>query len=247
MPIALITDIHANREAFTACVAHAERHGASHYALLGDFVGYGPDPGFVVDQIMELVAGGAVAVMGNHDEAVVKGARPNMTGDARTVIEWTRGQLSAVQLDFLAGLPMKVEDDPVLYVHANAWDPQGYEYIFGTVEAGRSMRATAQRITFCGHVHVPMLYHMGLTQRVEEFQPHPGSAIPLSAARRWLAIPGSCGQPRDGNPAACYAMFDELNALLTFYRVPYDHYETSRKIRAAGLPQRVFVRLEEGV
>ncbi len=61
-------------------------------------------------------------------------------------------------------------------------------------------------------MHEPVLYHMGLTQRVEVFEPVPGTPIPLSAARRWLAIPGSVGQPRDGNPAACYASFDELTA-----------------------------------
>jgi len=87
---------------------------------------------------------------------------------------------------------------------------------------------------------------MGLTQRVETFSPIPGTPIPLSAARRWLALPGSVGQPRDGNPAACYATFDELNNLLTFWRVPYDRELAARKVREAGLPERMATLLLTG-
>jgi len=132
-------------------------------------------------------------------------------------------------------------------VHANAWAPADFEYVSGALEAGRSLRATRSRITFCGHVHEPVLYHMGLTQRVETFHPVPGSPIPLSAARRWLAVAGSAGQPRDGNPAACYATFDEVDHLYTLWRVPYDYTEASRKVRAAGLPQRLADRLQGGI
>lgn len=246
MPIALITDIHSNREAFTACLEHAERHGAQRYALLGDFVGYGADPGWVVDRVMELVEQGAAAVLGNHDAAAAIATREEMNNDAQAAIAWTRSQLNPEQHDFLAQLPLREEEGPILYVHANAWAPANFEYVSGAMEAGRSMRATKARVTFCGHVHDPMLYHMGLTQRVEVFQPVPGSSIPLSAARCWLAIPGSCGQPRDGNPAACYAIYDEQNSLLTFFRVPYDHTSAARKIREAGLPERLAARLEVG-
>jgi predicted phosphodiesterase len=74
MKLALVTDLHANREAVSAVMAHARGQGAGRYAFLGDFVGYGADPGWVVDLVREHVARGAVAVMGNHDAAVVQGA-----------------------------------------------------------------------------------------------------------------------------------------------------------------------------
>lgn len=246
--LALITDIHANREALTACLDHAERHGAQRYLLLGDFVGYGADPGWVVDRVMALVEEKrAIALLGNHDAAAAVAPRERLNPDARLVIDWTRARLDSRQLDFLARLPLQYEDGPCLYVHANAYAPDEFEYITGAFEAGRSMRSTRARITFCGHVHEPMLYHMGINQRTEEFKPVPGSPIPLSASRRWLALPGSCGQPRDGNPAACYAILDELTYMLTFWRVPYDHQEAARKMRAAGLPQRLASRLEGGI
>lgn len=247
MLIAFITDIHANREAFEACLAHAEQHGAQRYAFLGDFVGYGADPAWVVDTVMRYVDEGAVALLGNHDAAAAQAPRDRLNADARQVIAWTRERLDARQLAFLANLPLRHEDGPCLYVHANAYAPADFEYVTGAFEAGRSMRSTRARVTFCGHVHEPMLYHMGVNQRTEEFVPIPGSAIPLSASRRWLALPGSCGQPRDGNPAACYATFDEIGSLLTFWRVPYDHEGAARKVRAAGLPQRLATRLEGGI
>ncbi len=245
--IALFADIHANREAFEACYEHAQRRGAERFALLGDFVGYGADPAWVIDRAIELVAGGALAVIGNHDAAVAHGPHDHLNPDARHAVAWTRARLSDAQLRFLAALPPSCDDDPCLFVHANAWAPLAFEYVLHPMEAARSMNATARRITFCGHVHEPRLYHMGSGGRVEEFEPHPGSAIPLAAARRWLALPGSVGQPRDGNPAACYALFDELTNLLTYWRVPYDFETAARKIRAAGLPQRLATRLQGGV
>jgi diadenosine tetraphosphatase ApaH/serine/threonine PP2A family protein phosphatase len=70
--------------------------------------------------------------------------------------------------------------------------------------------------------------------------------IPLSEQRRWLGIPGSAGQPRDGNPAACYAMFDSALHTITFHRIPYDHDAAAAKVRAAGLPQSLAERLTDG-
>ena len=51
MKCAVITDLHANREAVDAVLDHARSQGAERWVLLGDFVGYGADPGWVVDQV----------------------------------------------------------------------------------------------------------------------------------------------------------------------------------------------------
>jgi diadenosine tetraphosphatase ApaH/serine/threonine PP2A family protein phosphatase len=246
MKLALVTDLHANREAVEAVLQHARSRGAQRYAFLGDFVGYGADPGWVVDLIREQVAQGAVAVMGNHDAAVVEGPLPTMIPEAREVVAWTRAQLDASQLDFLASLPMSVGDGDRLYVHANAYAPTEWGYVVGRMEAVRSLQATAARYTFCGHMHEPRLFHLTGTGKTGDFVPMPGTPIPLSPQRRWLAIPGSTGQPRDGNPAACYAMFEPETAILTFHRVPYDVEGASAKIRAAGLPPRLADRLHHG-
>jgi len=246
MTIALLTDIHANREALEACLAHAEQRGAAQYTFLGDYVGYGADPGWVVDTVMRFAQQGSIALRGNHDEAAGGSPDVHLNEDARQCIDWTQTQLKADQLGFLRELPLTAKDGICLFVHANGWDPKNYEYILGPMQAARSMRVVRSRITFCGHMHEPMLYHMGRTERVEVFSPVPGTAIPLSAARRWLALPGSVGQPRDGNPAACYATFDALNNMLTFWRVPYDHETASHKVLAAGLPERYARQLLHG-
>ena len=70
--------------------------------------------------------------------------------------------------------------------------------------------------------------------------------MPLSAGRRWLAIAGACGQPRDGNPAAACALLDTDANTLTFLRVPYDHDAAAAKILAAGLPASFASRLRTG-
>jgi diadenosine tetraphosphatase ApaH/serine/threonine PP2A family protein phosphatase len=244
--IALVTDLHGNRESVSAVIEHARGQGAQRWALLGDFVGYGADPGWVVDLVQEFVAQGAVAVLGNHDAAVVHGTLPTMIAEARQVVAWTRARLTPRQLEFLAALPMSVVDGDRLFVHANAFAPADWAYVDGRHAAVLSLQATNCRYTFCGHMHNPMLFHLSATGKAGDFLPVPGVPIALSPQRQWLVIPGSAGQPRDGNPAACYAMFDAATATLTYHRVPYDHQTAGAKIRAAGLPQRLAARLHDG-
>jgi len=242
--IALLTDVHANLEALLACLEHADRAGASRCVFLGDLVGYGADPAAVLDIVAGLVARGGAAVMGNHDQATLQGPSPRMNADARAVIGWTRSRLSPDALAFLAGLPLSLEESGRLYVHANAWAPEQWDYITSPFDAGRSMRATLCRTTFCGHMHRPALYHMGPDGRTAAFTPTPNAGIPLGPPRRWLAIPGSVGQSRDGNPAACYALLDDATDVLAFHRVPYDVDASVTKIRKAGLPLSFNARFE---
>lgn len=249
MKLAIVTDLHANREAVQAVMDHAAAQGAERYAFLGDFVGYGADPAWVVDLVREHVGRGAIAVRGNHDAAVVRGALPSMRVDARYVVEWTRERLDAAQVEFLAGLPLTRSLGEILFVHANAHNPGGWEYLQGRLEATRSLLAAGQhghRIVFCGHVHEPHLFHLSLLGKAGEFMPVAGEPIPLLPPRAWLAIPGAAGQPRDGDPAACWALFDSAARTLTWRRVPYDHGSAARRIREAGLPERFAARLETG-
>ena len=246
MKLALLADLHANREAVAAVLAHAQERSVERHVFLGDFVGYGADPGWVVDILREHVTRGAVAVMGNHDAAVVRGALPSMVPDARLVVGWTREQLTEAQLAFLGALPMSVTEGETLFVHANAWAPSEWDYIVSRADAVRSLQATNCRFTFCGHTHVPALYHLTSTGKSGDFAPAHGVTIPLSPLRRWLGIPGSTGQPRDGNPAACYAIFDTTAQAITYYRVPYDHHSAAAKVRAAGLPAQLAERLTDG-
>jgi diadenosine tetraphosphatase ApaH/serine/threonine PP2A family protein phosphatase len=243
--IALFADMHANRQAFEACLAQARDFGAQRHVLLGDFVGYGADPDWVVTMAMELADQGAFAVLGNHDSAIAN-PREQMNVEARIAIEWTRGELGTAQRRFLAELPLRINDDDRLYVHADASDPASWIYVVSTVEASRSLAFDPALITFCGHVHRPAIYSMSPTAKMTAFTPVSGAAVPLLQGRRWLAVLGSVGQPRDGNPAAAFAMFDTDKRELTFCRVPYDVEQAVAAIRKKGLPRWLADRLLVG-
>jgi diadenosine tetraphosphatase ApaH/serine/threonine PP2A family protein phosphatase len=245
MLIALFADIHANRQAFAACLAHARELPAQRIVLLGDYVGYGADPEWTVLTVMDLIDRGALAVRGNHDTAVGD-PRETLNVEAQVVMEWTRGELGIAEGRFLSELPLTLIDADRLYVHADATEPGRWRYIKDADDAGRSMNATSARITLCGHLHRPGLYTIGSGGGVTAFRPIAGTPIPLLAGRRWLAVLGSVGQPRDGNPAAAYAVLDTERHELTFCRVPYDFDEAGRRIRAKGLPAWLADRLARG-
>ena len=247
MKLALLTDLHANREALTACLEHAAGEGADQYAFLGDFVGYGADPGWVVATLMAHVERGAFAVQGNHDLAATRPVAPQMNAEAREVIEWTRSQLDPAQLAFLAGLPLTRQHANLLFVHASAHDPAKWEYVTGVEQAERSLRAGASRVVFSGHVHAPALYRRADDGRMGTHRPQPGIPIPLQAQHQYLVIPGAVGQPRDANNAACYAIYDDVARELCYHRVPYDYGAAARRVMAAGLPIVFAMRLIEGI
>jgi diadenosine tetraphosphatase ApaH/serine/threonine PP2A family protein phosphatase len=243
--IAIFTDIHGNREALEACLAHAERRPVERTVFLGDYVGYGADPGFVVDTVQGYAARGAIALLGNHDSAAI-GAPERMNDQATLAIEWTRRQLNPDQLEFLASRPFTAEDGDRLYVHASAADPARWDYVLDERSAGRSLQATDAALTFCGHTHVPALFHLTVTGKIAGFDPDSGVAMPLTPQRRWLAVIGAVGQPRDRNPAASYALYDDTARELTYIRVPYDIETAAQKIRDAGLPPFLAARLAWG-
>src|SRR5258708_3287858 len=115
MRIALFADIHGNREALTACLDHAGRSRTAHHGFLGDYVGYGADPVFVVETVMAYVERGAVALLGNHDAAALE-PDPHMSDAAFAAMEWTRDQLGPAHLAFIRGLRLSSEDGSRLYV-----------------------------------------------------------------------------------------------------------------------------------
>jgi len=245
--LAHLTDLHANREALAACLAHAAAQGVDQYAFTGDLVGYGADPGWVVQTVMEYAARGAVVVQGNHDYAVTRAVRPSMHAEARETIEWTRKQLAPEQLDFLAALPLTQRHGNAFFVHASAHEPARWEYVYGVEEAERSLRASHGKIVFSGHVHAPALYRRADDGRMGRHVPDAGQRIALQPQHQYLVLPGAVGQPRDHNNAAAYAIFDDEARAITFYRVPYDHGAAARKVIAAGLPIVFAMRLVEGL
>jgi len=240
--IALMSDIHANRHALEACVAHALREGATRFVFVGDYVGYGGEPQAVVDIIAGLVEEGGVAVRGNHDEA---GEDVRMHDSAAEAARWSHAQLSPAARSFLAELPLIVQEDDRLYVHADASAPGQWRYVESAEAAARSLRGCKARIIVSGHVHVPALYALA-GEKTLPFSPTTGVRTPLLRQRRWQVTLGAVGQPRDGDPAAAYALFDPNTVEIAFQRVPYDIEGAARAIRNAGLSEGLAARLFVG-
>jgi len=243
--VALFTDIHANRQAFSACLDFARARGAERIICLGDYVGYGADPEWSIETVMGLVDGGAMAVRGNHDNAIGVTAE-TMNAEAQAAIEWTRGRLDAAQRRFLTELPMTLHEDDRLYVHSEASHPAQWRYVQSTADAARSIMATSAHVTFCGHIHRPALYSMSSAAKMTSFVPTSGVSVQLLPGRRWLAVLGSVGQPRDGNPAASFALFDTSSREITYCRVAYDVEAAATRIRENGLPHWLADRLLVG-
>jgi diadenosine tetraphosphatase ApaH/serine/threonine PP2A family protein phosphatase len=251
MKTALLSDIHANLLAFDACLEHARAHGAQRVALLGDLVGYGAEPGAVIERAITLAAAGAPCVRGNHDDGALAppaAAQPRGVPSARGAA----AHLGERERAFLAGLPLTARiGEDVLLAHASADSPGRWHYVDDNAAAERSMDAArlidpAIRYVFHGHVPHQALYFLTPTAKLMRFAPQPGVPVPVPPHRQWLAVVGSCGQPRDGDTRAMYALFDPEGATLTFHRVPYDHMAAAAAVRASGQPAFFADRLETG-
>ncbi|MCB1524438.1 MAG: metallophosphatase family protein [Rhodoblastus sp.] len=245
MLIALMSDIHGNREAFDACLNHARKQGAERYIILGDLVGYGADPAYIVDVARGMQEKGAIVLLGNHDEAV-SGSLSGMNEYARAAIEWTRGKLDVAQKKWLAELPRTHREGDALYVHSDASNPAAWIYVNNPAVAERSMRASDAHVTFCGHVHVPQLFNMASMKPAIPFTPQSAIPVPLSPSRKWLAVLGAVGQPRDQIPTAAYCIYDDARRTVSYCRAPYDIERAAQKIKNAGLPAILSARLFVG-
>lgn len=249
MKWALLSDIHANIQALQACIAHASHQGIGRWAVLGDLVGYGGDPRPVVEQVMRWHAEGACVLQGNHDAMAVTPPHAEGSLGAMTAA-WTYQQLPPAERRWLARLPLTQQVDHMLLVHASAHQPGEWRYVDNERSAQQCLEAATREMpqahVFVGHVHHQTLYYQGSGRGLMPFTPTPGVPVPLPRHRSWVATVGSVGQPRDGDPRAMYAVYDDTASRLTFHRVPYDHAAAAAAIRRAGLPELFASRLEEG-
>lgn len=250
MKIALLSDIHGNKQAFEACLLHAQKQDVTQYAFIGDYVGYGADPVFVLDKIMEMKEMGAWVVSGNHEQmALVPPEEVTMTGQRSAA--WTHSQLSEKHFNFIQALPMSMSIQDILLVHASADQPDRWRYVDSEQSAMNCLQSALKdspncRHIFVGHVHHQRLFYQGAGRGLMQFDPKPGVPIPVPTHRQWVATIGSVGQPRDLDPRAMYAVYDQENNQLIFHRVEYDITSAAAAIRNAGLPEHFAERIEVG-
>ena len=243
MRIAVLSDIHANLPALEA--VRADLTEADQVWVLGDIVGYGPQPNEVIAVLQEL---GARSVLGNHDGAAIGIVDPAyFNPDARAAIEWTAGAIDENSRAYLASLPEVRRDGELTAVHGSPRDPI-WEYITSRGIAAANFESFETRLCLFGHTHQPIAYRM-VEGGVEPVPGLPGEIVQLGSARA-LLNPGSVGQPRDGLPDAAYAMLDigegTQGGTLTFHRARYDIDRTQRLMQEIGLPARLVERLRYG-
>jgi len=245
LKVAILADIHANQEALDVCLADVARRGCDRIVILGDIIGYGPDPAYCVEAVQRLAGLGAVVIRGNHEDAL---ANPDVELGyvATTALAWTRTMLEQAEVAYLSGLSLSVQAAGVLFVHAEPKAPAQWSYVTEEGQAAESMRAVGDSVVICGHVHKAAVYHIDDKGAAVPFRPRTGMPIRFSQSRRWLAVAPSVGQPRDGVPMASYAEWDSAALSFTTRRIAYDLPRTVAKVRAAGLPDALAHRLYTG-
>ena len=239
MRLAVLSDIHANLAALDAVCDELGR--VDELWVLGDIVGYGPQPNEVIRRLQEL---GARAVTGNHDGAAIGTVDVSwFNPDAQAAIEWTTSVLDENARAYLAALPEVRRDGELTAVHGSPREPI-WEYITDAAIAAANLGAFETRHCLYGHTHFPVVYRAD-GAHITVVPAKPASPIALDA-RRALINPGSVGQPRDGNPDASYLLLDVEAGIAEFHRVRYDIALTQRLMHEVSLPRWLVERLAIG-
>ena len=242
----VLTDIHANLEALEACLADAAARGCDRALVLGDIVGYGPDPNDVVQRVQALAP--AAIIRGNHDKVACGLEQPDgFNIVARRAALWTYDVLTPANRDWLAALPRGpiLVDDLIEVCHGSPFDEDAY--VFDELDAVRALKMSRRPLCLFGHTHYPVTFVL-TNDRVTTIG-GPGSIdgqLVLQEGSKYLMNPGAVGQPRDGDPRAAYAIVDTGTRRVDSFRLVYDIATTQGKIVAAGLPDVLAQRLAVG-
>lgn len=238
MKVLLISDIHGNAEALKAVLESVSRWDSIWF--LGDFVDYGPEPHIIIDMVKELKP--HVVVIGNHDYAVAYNTDCRCAPELHELSEYTRRVismrlLSREQIEWLRTLPKNIEvaigGKRFYVVHGSPRNPL-YGYMKPDLTPNElklsltpSMAALKPKliqvnIVVAGHTHIPM-------------------DVTVDSVR--IVNPGSCGQPRDGNYRASYAVYDTETNILEIRRVEYDVDKVVKKLKDLGLEDKYLKQL----
>ena len=265
--IAILSDIHANADALAQVRAVCEAVGVDQYASLGDIVGYNAEPQLCLHTVASLNP--IAMVRGNHDDYTamddeeMEGFNPN----ARKAILWTRSQLTEEERRWVGEPPLRVSIPgmPITLVHATLDSPNTWGYVFDVYHSIDNFSYQLTQLCFCGHSHVPVAFckrpfASGPLRGVEEvtdwvlvngsmqqdFSDIDEYTVQIEPGCKYLFNIGSIGQPRNHDPRASFAVYDDNNRTITRYAVPYDIASAQQKVLDAGLPERLARRLALG-
>ncbi|ACD82289.1 Metallophosphoesterase, PP2A family [Methylacidiphilum infernorum V4] len=246
MKIALLSDIHGNKEALESVLEDLEDKRIDKVLCLGDIVGYGADPSFCLRTIRER---SDTILLGNHDYYCSVPQLPEEIASrlnplALDAINMTRKMLSEEEKRFLISLPLIWEQEELMATHASFRDPKSWRYLLSGEEAKENFDAYPFRIGFLGHTHIVTLFVQNTDCSVYQFR---FKRLFLKKNLRFLLNVGSVGQPRDGDPRAAFVVYDTESYEAIVYRIAYDIEKAALKIKNAGLPLQLAERLKWGV
>ena len=242
----VISDIHANMDAFETVLAVAADLAHDRVLILGDLVGYGADPNAVCEKVRALAP--HALIRGNHDKvgSGVESAEGFNTV-ARSAIRWTYETLTPENRLWLAALPEGpvAVDDLIEICHGTPFDEDAY--VFDDLDALRALHAAGRPLCLFGHTHVQLGYALTGDQftltTLDDTRP---LVVAIGEGAQHLVNPGSVGQPRDGDPRAGFAIADTETREVTLYRTKYPVEKAQARILEEGLPEVLAQRLALG-
>ncbi|NBC86468.1 MAG: metallophosphoesterase [Bacteroidetes bacterium] len=232
MRLAIISDIHSNLEALQTALRAIERVGVDRVYCLGDVVGYNANPVECMHLVQKHCDG---VVVGNHDLAVATGdGLGQLPPDAQKAALHNRKLLNESLRKEIISWPERIDAHDCTFVHATPDAPLAWKRINSFPAAKEQFDYFDTSVCFVGHTHVPSV----VSDRLGVLKVRPG--------HRFMINPGSIGQPRDTNPKLSFALYDSSSMQYRNVRLDYDTETTARKLKAAGLPDRLAKRLLEG-
>lgn len=238
---AVISDVHSNAEALRSVLRDINKRQIHDIFFLGDAVGYGPEP----NESAELLKSECkIMIAGNHDWGVLGLTETwSFNEYARVALDWTRGVLTADSCETLRTSPLKTEITgmDMTLVHATPCEPEKWHYLLTLSDAEINFKYMHTHICFIGHSHRPFIIEMS---PAGEFKTDK-KRMHKTEGSRYIINAGSVGQPRDGDPRACYALVDD--GRIELVRVVYDILSTQKKMSDAGLSHTLIERLSYGL
>jgi diadenosine tetraphosphatase ApaH/serine/threonine PP2A family protein phosphatase len=185
---------------------------------------------------------GTVSICGNHDAGSISTIDLDRFNPiAAEACRWNGEQLTDAAREWLAALPQTLVEESFLMVHGSPKDPL-WDYLLSYPQAIEAWERTEVSDVLVGHSHYQFVCEAG---RGVERPGVDGLTVPLGHARL-VVNPGSVGQPRDGDPRAAYAIFDDQARIISLRRAWYDISATQRAMAEAGLPEALIRRLSSG-
>lgn len=232
MLFGIFGDIHSNFDALSAVVKDMKKMGVDQYCCIGDIVGYAAEPAKCIKMLKNL---GCQISAGNHDYGVADKINvDDFNADAYDAIMWTKDALSDADKQFLADLPLVVNNDLFTLVHGTLHNPITFRYMINLDEAESTFKILDNKICFIGHTHIPVTFFQKNGDATYSFD----NEIDLDEWEKVIINTGSIGQPRDRDPRASYVLLDTEENRIIFRRVEYDVGNAQKKIYQSGLPRR---------